>query len=111
MIKKLRLKINCLVFAVYLWFSNRMKSSIFVTRSSGLRGLVPHFGHIVFKDKLLIVEDYIPRNRKNNFTEKGDSFVLFDGLYRTRIYSLTSVSTSDSLFSARKEAFEKMQIK
>ena len=107
MLRKLHLKLNCLIFAVGLWINNRMKSSLFVTRSVGLKGLIPHFGHITYRDKLLIIEDYIPRKRKTNFTDKGDSFVLFDGMYRVRVYNLKAVATADSLFSARKESLLK----
>jgi len=104
MLNDIRFRMNCLIFAVGMWFHNRMKSSLFVTRSIGLKGLIPHFGHIKFRDKLLVVEDYIPRKRKTNFIDKGDSFLIFDGLYRVRIFEQKSTSTSDSLFSARKEA-------
>ena len=107
MLRKLHLKLNCLIFAVGLWINNRMKSSLFVTRSVGLKGLIPHFGHITYRDKLLIIEDYIPRKRKNSLVDKGDSFVLFDGMYRARVYELRAVSTSDTLFSARKEVLVK----
>ena len=106
-LSKIRMRLNCLIFAVGLWLNNRMKSSLFVTRSVGLKGLIPHFGHITYRDKLLIIEDYIPRKRKNSLVDKGDSFVLFDGMYRVRVYSLKAVSTADSLFSARKESLLK----
>ena len=104
MLNDIRFRMNCLIFAVGMWFHNRMKSYLFVTRSVGLKGLILHFGHIKFKDKLIIVEDYIPRKRKISFIDKGDSFLIFDGLYRVRIFEQKSISTSDSLFSARKEA-------
>ena len=107
MLRKLHLKLNCLIFAVGLWINNRMKSSLFVTRSVGLKGLIPHFGHITYRDKLLIIEDYIPRKRKNSLVDKGDSFVLFDGMYRARVYELRAVSTSDTLFAVRKEVLFK----
>lgn len=100
----IRIRLNCLIFAIGLWLSKNMKSSLFITRSTGLKGLIPHFGHINYRDKFVIIEDYIPRKRKTNLVEKGDSFVLFDGIYRTRIYQLVSSATSDSLYSARKEA-------
>ena len=107
MLRKLHLKLNCLIFAVGLWINNRMKSSLFVTRSVGLKGLIPHFGHITYRDKLLIIEDYIPRKRKNSLVDKGDSFLVFDGVYRTRVYELKAMSVADSLFSARKEVLFK----
>ena len=107
MLRKLHLKLNCLIFAVVLWINNRMKSSLFVTRSVGLKGLIPHFGHITYRDKLLIIEDYIPRQRKTGIVDKGDSFILFDGMYRARVYELKAVSTSDTLFAVRKEVLFK----
>jgi len=73
-------------------------------RSRGLKGLVPHFFHIKEKDNYLILEDYIPRQRKNNFKDRGESFILFDGMYRVRIYKLVANSTSDSLTGARRSA-------
>ena len=109
MLRSIKIKFNCLIFAVGLWFNNRMKSSLFVNRSVGLKGLIPHFGHMKFKNKLLIVEDYIPSKRKTNFMDKGDSFLVFDGVYRTRIYKLESLSTSDSLYTSRKEAILKLK--
>ena len=107
MLRKLHLKLNCLIFAVGLWINNRMKSSLFVTRSVGLKGLIPHFGHITYRDKLLIIEDYIPRQRKTGIADNGDSFILFDGMYRARVYELKAVSTSDTLFAVRKEVLFK----
>lgn len=108
MLRSIKIKFNCLIFAVGLWFNNRMKSSLFVNRSVGLKGLIPHFGHMKFKNKLLIIEDYIPRKRKTNFMDKGDSFLVFDGVYRTRVYELKAMSVADSLFSARKETLLKL---
>jgi len=109
MLNKIRFHMNCLIFAGWLWIYNRMKSSLFITRSVGLKGLIPHFGHMKFKDKLLILDDYIPRKRKTNLMDKGDSFLVFDGMYRTRIYKLVSLSTSDSLYTSRKEAILKLK--
>ena len=108
-LSKIRMRLNCLIFAVGLWLNNRMKSSLFVNRSVGLKGLIPHFGHMKFKNKLLIIEDYIPRKRKSDFADKGDSFLVFDGVYRTRVYELKAMSVADSLFSARKETLLKIK--
>ena len=100
-------RLNCLLFAFFLWINNRLRTGIGIKRSVGLKGLIPHFFHIKEKDKLLIVEDYIPRKRKNRITDNGESFVLFDGLYRVRIYRLEATSTNDTLFGARREALLK----
>jgi len=106
-LSKIRMRLNCLIFAVGLWLNNGMKSSLFVTRSVGLKGLIPHFGHITYKNKFIIIEDYIPRKRKTGIVDKGDSFILFDGMYRARVYELKAVSTSDTLFAVRKEVLFK----
>ena len=46
---------------------------------------------------------------KNSLIDKGDSFLVFDGVYRTRIYELKAISVADSLFSARKETLLKIK--
>lgn len=98
----LRLKLNCLLIAVYIWFRGRLRGGLGVKRSVGLKGLVPHFFHIKeHGDKELVVVDYIPRTRKTRFTElSGDSFVLFEGLYRVRVYKQVGTGTSDTLWGA-----------
>ena len=101
------MKLNCLIFALVTWFHNNLKTGLGITRSRGLKGLIPHFFHIRERDDYMIVEDYIPRQRKNTFKDRGESFVLFDGMYRVRIYKLESISTSDTLFRVRKESLLK----
>lgn len=59
-------KINCLVFALKMWVARKLKSYVFITRSIGLNGMIPHFGHCTEKNGLLFVEDYIPKVRKDS---------------------------------------------
>lgn len=94
------MKLNCALVALWLWWRARFKTGLGVKRSEGLHGAIPHFFHLKDKGRRLVVVDYIPRRRKNSFCERGDSFVLFDGLYRVRIYRQTAVATADSLFAA-----------
>ena len=99
----MRLKLNCFLIAVYLWFRGRLKGGFGVKRSVGLKGLIPHFFHVKEHGvKELVIVDYIPRTRKSRFTEvgQGDSFVLFEGLYRVRVYKQIGISTSDTLLGA-----------
>ena len=104
---KLKVKLNCLIFALMLWFHNHMRTTFHITRSRGLRGLIPHFGHSKEHNGYVFVEDYIPRKRKDSFVSDGDSFVLFDGMYRVRIYELKVTTISDTLFGARAEAIRR----
>lgn len=55
----------------------------------------------------MFVEDYIPRKRKESIADRGDSFVLFDGMYRVRVYELKVTTTADTLFGARAEAIRR----
>lgn len=101
------MRLNCLVFAAALWVRSRFRSGIGVKRSQGLAGLMPHFFHVRERAGLLMVEDYIPRRRKSRLFERGDSFVLFDGLYRVRVYRLDAQATADTLFAARRDALRR----
>lgn len=99
------MRLNCVLVALWLWWRSRMRTGVGVKRSEGLRGLVPHMFHLQWRgDTRLIVVDYIPCRRKHAFTERGDSFVIFDGMYRVRIYRQEVVATSDTLFSAYRDA-------
>ncbi len=98
------MRLNCLLVAVLLWYRARFKSGIGVKRSEGLHGLIPHFFHLRERRGLLIIIDYIPRHRKAACLSPGDSFLVFRGLYRVRIYKQVAVSTADSLFGAYRQA-------
>lgn len=99
------MRLNCVLVALWLWWRSRMRTGVGVKRSEGLRGLVPHMFHLQWRgDTRLVVVDYIPRRRKHAFIERGDSFVIFDGMYRVRIYRQEAVETSDTLFSAYRDA-------
>ena len=95
------MRLNCVLVAAWLWWRSRFKSGVSVKRSEGMRGMVPHMFHLRWrKDSRLVVVDYIPRHRKHQIKDDGDSFVVFNGLYRVRIYRQESISTADSLFAA-----------
>lgn len=105
------MKLNCAVVALALWYRASFRSGIVIKRSEGLYGLIPHFLHLrerkAPKDRhgsTIVLVDYIPRRRKSGCADPGDSFVLFDGIYRVRIYRQVAVSTGDSLFSAYRSA-------
>lgn len=101
------MRLNCLLFAAALWVRSRFRSGIGVKRSQGLAGLVPHFFHVRERGQGLVVEDYIPRRRKVRALDNGDSFALFDGLYRVRVYRLDAQATADTLFAARRDALRR----
>ena len=92
--------LNCVFVAFLLWFKGRMRGGLGVRRSIGLKGLIPHFFHIKERGREIIVVDYIPRRRKTKVMDAGDSFLLFDGVYRAKVYYLVSTSTSDTLWGA-----------
>lgn len=73
--------------------------------------MIFHFMHIKEKNNLLFIEDYIPKDRKENLTDKGDSFLVFDGEYRTRVYELKAEFKSSSLYKARKTALRQLNNK
>lgn len=109
------MKLNCAIVALALWYQARFKSGIGVKRSEGLHGAIPHFFHIRERRRRnglkpgihstdVFIEDFIPAHRKSRFMDDGDSFVLFDGWFRTRIYRLVAVSTAENLFGARRGA-------
>lgn len=70
--------------------------------------MIFHFMHIKEKNNLLFIEDYIPKVQKENLTDKVDSFLVFDGEYRTRVYELKVESKSASLYKARKTALRQL---
>ena len=105
--------LNCIVVALVLWFRNHGRTGLGVRRSVSLSGMVPHAFHLkefsirvspTHRKNHLIVVDYIPRRRKTVFTDPGDSFVVFKGLYRARIYVEVAASCSDTLFGAYRDA-------
>jgi hypothetical protein len=105
--------LNCIVVALTLWFRNHGRTGLGIRRSVGLSGMVPHAFHLKecritiapgHRRSHLIVVDYIPRKRKGTITDAGDSFVVFKGLYRARIYVEVAQSCSDTLFGAYRDA-------
>lgn len=62
--------------------------------------MVPHLGIARERDRELTVVDYIPRRRKSRLFDRGDSALVFDGLYRVRRYRLAEVGTGDTLREA-----------
>ena len=68
-------------------------------------GLIQHFLHErERKSKELVLIDYIPRKRKHGLLDRGDSVLVFDGLYRVRIYRLVATATADTLPEAKRAA-------
>lgn len=112
------MRLNCALVAVALWYRARFRSGIAIKRSEGLHGLIPHFIHLRERKRRrlnpaerrgiyatdLIIEDYIPVRRKDGILDQGDSFLVFDGLFRTRVYRLVAVSTAGTLIGARRGA-------
>lgn len=116
------MRLNCVVVALALWFRARFRTGIAVKRSDGLHGLIPHFMHMRERKRGraprggiyaadLLLEDFIPLRRKHGFLDDGDSFVVFEGMFRTRIYRLVAVSTAGSLFGARRGAIALAEIR
>ena len=99
------MRLNCLLVASHLWWRSHLRSGIGVKRSEGLRGLIPHFFYVrERKSKELVLIDYIPRQRKHGLLDRGDSVLVFDGLYRVRIYRLVATATADTLPEAKRSA-------
>ena len=101
------MRLNCVLVALWLWWRDDFRSGLGVRRSVGLRGLIPHFFHVRELRDIIVVVDYIPRRRKANFGDEGDSFLVFRGLFRVRIYRLQGVSTADTFASAYRDAHER----
>lgn len=101
------MRLNCLIVSLRLWCQTRFRSGFGVRRSQGLGGMVPHFFHVRDRGKELVIEDYIPRRRKIGPLSDGDSFLMFDGQHRVRVYTLTATATSDTLFGARRDALHR----
>lgn len=96
----MRPRLNCLLVAAWLWIRSRGRSAIWMRRSEGKRGRIPHLGIFRERGRELIVVDYIPRRRKSSLADAGQSPLVFDGLYRVRRYTLTAVGTADTLRAA-----------
>lgn len=94
-----------------MWFRSKMKSYLLITRSVGLNGTIPHFAHAEKVDDLIIIVDYIPVLRKDNCCDNGESFVLFNGTYRTSVYKLQSEVINTSHPISRESAIALAQNK
>lgn len=77
----MRLPLNCLIVALWLWFRSRGRAYLWVRRSLHFAGLVPHAGtaHVIGRRGLAVVE-YVPP--KNDLWTRKNMLVLFDGTYR-----------------------------
>lgn len=95
---------NCLIVALSIWLKSGARHWIAVRRSVSFAGMVPHFSHVRERGRELVMVDYIPRKRKPRIISRGDSLLLFDGLYRVRRYRLESVGTGDTLRDAVRSA-------
>lgn len=77
----MRIPLNCLIVALWLWFRSRGRAYLWVRRSLHFAGLVPHAGTAhVAKDGTLMVVEYVPP--KNDLWTRKNMLVLFDGTYR-----------------------------
>lgn len=98
--RRAHLLLNCLIVAAWLFVASHGRNSIWVKRSEGKRGRIPHMGVMRERGRELTVVDYIPRKRKSSMFDRGQCFVLFDGLFRVRRYRLMGVGTGDTLSEA-----------
>lgn len=97
----MRLPLNCLIVALWLWGITHAKSWLTVRRSISFRGMIPHFGVVKEKDGYLTFIEYIPRQRKSALSSSvGQSFVLFDGMYKVRKFKQIGVGAGDTLKEA-----------
>lgn len=72
-----------------------------VRRSVSLGGMVPHFGVVREHGRRITLIEYIPRRRKSAPADKqGQSFLLFNGLFRVREFRQTGIGTGDTLREA-----------
>lgn len=96
---------NCLFVALALWISTRGRGWIGLRRSQGLKGKVPHFGHLREKcgGQYVVVIDAIPPRRKDRFFQGGDSFILFRPTYRATKYRRVAVGTGDDIRMALRQ--------
>lgn len=101
---KSRAWLNCMLVALALWLASRGRSGLWVRRSEGKQGRIPHTGIMRERGRALTVVDYIPRRRKTGIKDSGDCFVLFDGLFRVRRYVEVGIGTGDTLREAVRSA-------
>ena len=101
---RLRRVSNCLIVAASAWMQGRAKHWIAARRSHGLGGKMLHFAHIRERDGVLTMVYFIPRRRKVSFLDEGQSFVIFDGLYRVQRFRLEELGTGDTLSEAARSA-------
>lgn len=101
------MRLNCALVALWLWWRDRFRSGIGVRRSVGLGGMIPHFFHVTERENVIVLVDFIPRRRKSRFSDNGDSFLVFRGLFRVRIFRLQSISTGDTFTETYRDAHER----
>lgn len=97
---RVRLPLNCLLVAAWLWGMSRGRSWMSIRRSVSFRGLIPHFGVVREHGPSITMIEYIPRRRKHSKDGDGQCFCLFDGLFRVREFRQTGVGTGDTLREA-----------
>lgn len=98
------MRLNCLLAAIYFWFCGQCHGWLAVRRSSGLRGLIPHFAHISRDGMFLTMVDFGPLKSKDRSTDEGDSHFLFKGVFRVRRYMQVGCVTVKSLSEAKRES-------
>ncbi len=87
---------NCLLFAVSLWLGSRGRDIFGFRRSISLHGKVPHFVAIRIRGKRLLLIEAIPRKRKTDLLDPGDTFLLFNPIYRATEYVQTASGIADT---------------
>lgn len=93
-------RLNCWLVAMCIWLSSRGYSVIGIRRSVSLGGMIPHFLVIRERGLWLTVIDYIPRYRKESLFGRGNSALLFNGMYRIRRYRIVASGIGASQESA-----------
>lgn len=105
--KRSRIRLNCAIVAGWLWLNSRGRNALWIRRSEGKRGRIPHVGIMRRRGRSLTLVDYIPRVRKCGPLDEGQSFMLFDGTYQVQRWELVAVGTGDTIGEAFRAAQQK----
>jgi hypothetical protein len=102
------MRTNCLIFAVVLWFRAHGRGFLSVRRSTSFLGKIPHFVFSTETSKTLVMREVIPRNRKQQKTDPGESYLLFPPRYKIKVFQRVAEFVGDD-YAEVESAYKRYQ--
>lgn len=91
----MKLRLNCMLVALWYWLKSRARISIWVRRSTHFKGLIPHVGTVTReRGRWYVLRDYVPPKRR--LCTRDNVVCLFSGRHRIAILRIEAVKTFES---------------